>query len=114
LPRQGEVWGVDLDPVRGHEQGGERPALILSVTKFNEGPAGLVILAPITSVGKGIPLHVPIDPPEGGVKRRSYIKPEDIRSVSVDRLAVRWGAVRHMTLFATVQRVQLLLHAPAP
>lgn len=38
---RGEVWTVSLDPVRGHEQAGTRPALIVSVGSFNQGPAGL-------------------------------------------------------------------------
>lgn len=110
MPRQGEVWAVDLDPVRGHEQGGERPALILSVDKWNEGPAGLVVVAPITKAFKGVPLHVRIDPPEGGFKVPSYVKPEDVRSISTERLTARWGAVQHATLAAVVRRVHLLLH----
>ncbi|OYV95604.1 MAG: growth inhibitor PemK, partial [Planctomycetia bacterium 21-64-5] len=48
-PVRGEVWTVNLDPVRGHEQAGTRPALIVSVNRFNHGPAGLVVVLPITS-----------------------------------------------------------------
>ena len=44
-PARGEVWSVDLDPVRGHEQAGTRPALVVSVDEFNEGPADLVVIA---------------------------------------------------------------------
>src|SRR3990170_1190644 len=47
-PGRGEVWMTDLSPVRGHEQAGRRPALIVSDTVFNQGPAGLVIVLPIT------------------------------------------------------------------
>ncbi|MGI8977248.1 MAG: type II toxin-antitoxin system PemK/MazF family toxin [Thermomicrobiales bacterium] len=32
---QGEIWNVDFDPIIGHEQGGCRPALILSQDAFN-------------------------------------------------------------------------------
>ncbi len=32
---QGEIWNVDFDPIIGHEQGGWRPALILSQDAFN-------------------------------------------------------------------------------
>jgi mRNA interferase MazF len=108
--RQGEVWKLDLSPARGHEQAGERPALILSVDKFNAGPAQLVIVAPITSVDKRQPLHVRLEPPEGGVRRRSFIKSEDIRSVSTERLVERCGAVERPTLRAVVERIRLLIH----
>jgi mRNA interferase MazF len=110
--RQGEVWKLDLNPVRGREQAGERPALIVSVDKFNSGPAGLVIVAPLTSVDKGQPLHVRIEPPEGGVAKPSFVKSEDVRSVSSERLVDRWGSVGRETLRAVVQRIRLLTHVP--
>ncbi len=47
-PQRGEVWLIDFDPIRGHEQAGRRPALILSVDVFNAGPADLVVAVPIT------------------------------------------------------------------
>ena len=67
-PLRGEIWLVDLDPTRGREQAGKRPALVVSANAFNKGPADLVVVLPITSKAKGIPLHVRVDPPEGGVK----------------------------------------------
>jgi hypothetical protein len=39
LPCRGEIWRVNLNPSRGHEQAGIRPALIVSVDMFNHGPA---------------------------------------------------------------------------
>ncbi len=110
-PRQGEIWKLDLSPTRGHEQAGERPALVLSVDKFNAGPAGLVIVAPLTSVDKSQPLHVRIDPPEGGVRQTSYAKSEDVRSVARERLLERWGSVERSTLRAVARRVRLLVQA---
>ena len=38
-PQRGEVWRADLDPVRGHEQAGTRPILIISDDIFNNSPA---------------------------------------------------------------------------
>jgi mRNA interferase MazF len=110
--RQGEVWKLDLNPVRGREQAGERPALVVSVDKFNSGPAGLVIVAPLTSVDKRQPLHVRVEPPEGGVSKPSYIKSEDVRSVSSERLVERWGSVQRETLRAVIQRIRLLTYLP--
>lgn len=108
-PARGEVWTVDLDPVRGHEQGGRRPALVISADTFNQGPADLAVILPITSKAKGIPFHVPIDPPEGGVKRRSFIKCEDLRSVAKQRFSKQWGAVSSSTLRLVEDRVRILL-----
>lgn len=62
-PSRGEVWMVDLDPTKGHEQAGRRPGLVVSVDLFNHGPADLVVLVPITSKAKGIPFHVEVNQP---------------------------------------------------
>lgn len=108
-PLRGEVWIVDLSPVRGREQAGRRPALVVSVDMFNRGPAELVVVLPITTKEKGVPLHVRIDPPEGGVKETSFIKCEDIRSISTQRLAVRLGIVSARTMALVEDRVRVLL-----
>jgi mRNA interferase MazF len=108
-PARGEVWLADLNPVKGHEQAGKRPCLIISVDLFNQGASGLVVVLPITSKEKRIPFHVELDPPEGGLKVRSFIKCEDVRSVSVERLEKRWGAVSSETLAAVEDRLRILM-----
>jgi mRNA interferase MazF len=108
-PLRGEIWMINLDPTRGREQAGSRPALIVSTNTFNRGPAELIVVMPITSKSKGIPLHVSVQPPEGGVKVTSYIKTEDVRSVSKDRLGRRWGAISPTTMSEVVDRLRILL-----
>ncbi len=88
----------------------EWPALVVSDNTFNHGPAGLVVVIPITSRARGIPLHVRVDPPNGGLAVASFIKCEDIRSVSKERLATRWGAVPSPDTMAAVEdRLRILL-----
>jgi len=106
---RGEVWLVDLNPIRGHEQAGRRPALVVSTTQFNNGPAGLVVVVPMTTRDRRIPMHVPVEPPEGGVRRRSFIKCEDIRSISTERLARRWGVISTQTMAVVADRLRILL-----
>jgi mRNA interferase MazF len=100
---------VDLNPTKGHEQSGRRPALILSVDMFNHGPAGLAVVLPITGQAKGVPFHVRVTPPEGGLDLESYIKCEDIRSISRERLGRRMGTVSPPTLQAVEDRIRILL-----
>ena len=107
---RGEIWLVDLNPTRGHEQAGTRPCLIVSVDIFNQGPAGLVVVLPLTTQNKRIPFHVEVSPPEGGIKTLSFIKCEDIRAVSTGRLKNRWGAVSVKTLTAIEDRLRILLN----
>lgn len=105
LPRRGEVWYVDFNPVRGHEQGGQRPALVISADSLNSGAAGVVVVIPITSREKRIRSHIEVAAGEAGLAKRSFIKCEDVRSVSIQRLGRRLGAVEKSTL----ERVEAVL-----
>ncbi len=109
-PSRGDVWFVELDPTMGREQAGRRPALIVSVDQFNYGPADLVILIPITSRDKKIPFHVKINPPEGGLREISFIKCEDIRPVSKERLIKFSGRISNNIFLLIEDRLRILLN----
>lgn len=106
---RGEIWLVGLDPTKGREQSGMRPALVVSVDIFNHGAAELVVVIPITSKAKGIPLHVEVTPPEGGLTMTSYAKCEDVRSISTSRLVRRLGKVSGKTIESVEDRLRILL-----
>jgi mRNA interferase MazF len=108
-PSRGEIWMVDLNPVRGHEQAGLRPCLVVSVDLFNHGPAELLVVLPITSKDKQIPLHVPIDQQVSGLDVRSFIKCEDIRSISIERLVQRIGKSPQELMALVEDRLRILL-----
>jgi mRNA interferase MazF len=109
-PSRGEIWLVDFDPTRGHEQAGRRPALIVSDDRFNHGRSGLVFATPLTTKERKLPTHIPLLPPEGGVQRLSFIKCEDTRSISTDRLVEGpWGRISPQTMRAVEERLRLLL-----
>lgn len=108
-PLRGEVWLLGLDPAIGHEQAGTRPCLVVSVDRLNQGPAGVAMILPITSTHRKIPSHVEVKPPEGGLKVVSYIKCEDLRSVSKQRFIKRLGAAHPGTIAEVELRLRLLL-----
>jgi mRNA interferase MazF len=108
-PHRSEVWQVDLDPVRGHEQGHRRPAVIVSADIFNAGPAQLVVVCPITSRHRQIPSHVTVMPPEGGLRVASYVICEQIRTVSTERLMSRLGELGPASMSAIEERLRILL-----
>jgi mRNA interferase MazF len=83
--------------------------LVVSVDTFNHGPAELVVVLPITTTARGIPFHVPLRPPEGGVRRPSFIKCEDIRSIAREHLITSWGSVSVSTMRAVEDRLRILL-----
>lgn len=108
--RRGEVWLADLNPSRGHEQTGERPVLIVSANPFNQSPAGLVIAVPFTTRERGIPTHVEVRPPDGGLRDVSFAMCEQLRTLAADRLASRpFGSVSPAVLRSVEDRLRLLL-----
>jgi mRNA interferase MazF len=106
---RGEVWLVNFDPTRGREQAGKRPALVVSTNGFNKSPAELVVVIPITSKDKKIPWHVPVEPPEGGTKTKSFIMCEAVRSISKERMVERWGIVSTTILHEVDDRLRILM-----
>lgn len=108
-PKRGELWLIDLNPVRGHEQAGRRPGLVISVDLFNQSPADLIIIIPVTTKEKGIRSHVRIEPSKSGLNKASFIKCEGIRSVSKERLMRRLGEVDQETLSQVQDKLRILM-----
>lgn len=87
---RGEVRWADLNPVRGHEQAGLRPVLILSHDVFNER-SGIVIAMALTSQPQraGFPLTLELQ--AARLPKRSWVKISQIRTLSVERIGARLG-----------------------
>lgn len=111
--RQGDVVWLDPDPTRGHEQARPRPFVVVSVDQLNVSRLGLSLAAPLTRTDFGNALHLEISPPDGGVRVRSYAMPEQLRTVSHDRVSRRLGWLRQPTLLELLRRCRLLLRDPA-
>lgn len=106
---RGQIRVADLNPATGHEQANIRPVLIVSNDQFNAGPAGLVTVVPITGTFRGIPLHIRIDPPEGGLTKPSVILCDQVRTISVKRLQKDLGMVTLATMAEVEDRIRILL-----
>jgi mRNA interferase MazF len=104
---RGELWLVDLNPVIGHEQSGIRPALIISDNNLNHSPAELVIIAPVTTRYRGLLAHVELE--SSYLKTKSYVKTEDIRSISTKRCIKKLGYVDLKIMVTVEDRVKFLL-----
>lgn len=92
-PMVGEVWDLLLDPRVGREQGGRRPALVISNDHFNRIPNGLCFIVPITGTDRGLRFHLPIKAPEGGLAKDSVLMCDQARSQSLLRFRRRRGSV---------------------
>lgn len=77
---------VDLDPVAGHEQAGERRALVVSYEPFHR--SGLATVCPITAARSAAryPGDVAIGAGEAGQTKPGVIMASQVRTISQDRL----------------------------
>lgn len=100
---------VDFDPTVGHEQGGQRPALVVSADDLNRSPNGLLIVAPITGTDRNIPAHVRVSETEGGLTKSSVIMADQIRTISRQRVARRLGTVSAATMGQVETRLRRVL-----
>lgn len=106
---RGDVWDADFDPVRGREQAGRRPAVIVSTDLLNQGPSDLVYVLPLTSRERRVRSHVRVQPPEGGLTVPSFIMCDQLRIFATERLLRRRGAISARTLTVVEDRLRLLL-----
>ena len=82
---RGEIRWADLNPVRGHEQAGLRPLMILSHDIFNER-SGTVIAVAITSQPQKAGFPLTLELKAGNLPKKSWIKISQIRTLSVERI----------------------------
>ncbi len=87
---RGEIRWADLNPVRGREQAGLRPVLVLSHDVFNER-SGTVIAAALTSQAQraGFPLTLELQATK--LPKRSWVKISQIRTLAAERIGTRLG-----------------------
>jgi mRNA interferase MazF len=82
---RGDIVWADLDPVRGHEQAGKRPILVLSQDVFNER-SGTVIAVALTSQEPVVGYPLVLEVRSISLPKRSWVKIGQIRTLSTERL----------------------------
>jgi mRNA interferase MazF len=82
---RGEIRWADLNPVRGHEQGGTRPVVIVSHDVFNER-SGTVIAMAITSQPQRASFPLTLELGTSKLPKRSWVKISQVRTLSVERI----------------------------
>ncbi len=105
---RGDIRWADLNPVRGREQAGQRPVLILSHQIFNER-SGTVIAVAVTSQAQraGFPLTLKLSSPT--LPKPSLIKISQIRTLSVERIGKKLGSAEPEELTQVVEGLLELL-----
>lgn len=107
---RGDVYWADLNPIRGKEQAGRRPVLILSHDVFNER-SGTVIALALTSQSQraGFPLTLELQ--SKGLSKKSWVKISQIRTLAVERIGPRLGKVRVEELVQVVDGLNEIIGA---
>ncbi len=82
---RGDIRWADLNPVRGREQAGQRPVLILSHDIFNER-SGTVIAVALTSQPQRAGFPLTLEFHSQGLPKRSWVKISQIRTLAVERI----------------------------
>ena len=91
---RGDIYFADLNPVQGHEQSGFRPVLVISHDVLNKNSGTIIVLAITSKKQKaGFPLSYPL-PDNTGLPKQSWIKINQIRTISTQRLGKK---VTHLT-----------------
>ena len=87
---RGEIRWADLNPVRGREQAGLRPVLIISEDIFNER-SGTVVAMTITSQPQRAGFPLTLELKSGILPKTSWSKISQIRTLSVERIGKKLG-----------------------
>ncbi|MGH7429888.1 MAG: type II toxin-antitoxin system PemK/MazF family toxin [Candidatus Methylomirabilaceae bacterium] len=107
---RGEIRWADLNPVRGREQAGLRPVLVLSQDVFNER-SGTIIAVAITGQAQraGFPLTLELE--GAGLPKRSWVKISQIRTLAVERVGKRVGRASAEQLARVVEGLHEIVGA---
>jgi len=91
--RQREIWLADLNPVKGSEQSGIRPVVIISGNAMNDH-LGIGIVCPMTSKIKGFAGCVIIEKgKESGLEKDSEILTFQVRTITASRFIRKLGEI---------------------
>ncbi len=105
IPDRGDIVWLDFNPALGHEQKGQRPALVLSPKDYNSR-SSLLLACPITTKIKGYPFEVRVQAATiDGVILADQVKTLDWQVRKIRR-ATKAPAV---ALNETTQKLRLLL-----
>ena len=112
--RRGEIYSVDLEPVRGSEANKRRPAVIVSNDAANATAGrlgrGVITVLPVTSsIERVYPFQVLLPAAATGLERDSKAQAEQVRSIAVDRLGERLGVVPGAIMLAIDEALRLHL-----
>mgnify|MGYP001589156484 FL=1 len=97
--KRGDLVLVDLEPIRGSEQGGIRPCLIIQNDKGNKY-SPLTIIAPLTSkiFSKEFPTNILVSKEDSKLNKDSTILLNQIKTIDKLRVVRRISNLSHSSM----------------
>jgi len=108
---RGEIRWADLNPVRGSEQAGLRPVLILSQDIFNDR-SGTVIAVALTSQEPKAGFPLTLESRARGLPKRSWVKISQIRTLAVERISRRIARATEEELAKVIEGLSEIIGGP--
>lgn len=106
---RGDIIWADLDPTRGHEQGGRRPVVVISSERLNTASGATVIAMALTTRPQRLPFPFVLELESRASGRRSWVKLSQIRVLSHKRLGNKIGRVSDYELGLLVKGLNELI-----
>lgn len=105
-PKTGDVFLADLEPVKGSEQGKQRPVIVFQNPDLNRFTTTLLCI-PLTSnlTRRGLPGTCFIKKGDGGLPQDSIALCFQLRAIDKSRLTKRYGALNHNSVNALADAV---------
>lgn len=99
---RGGIYWADLNPVRGREQAGRRPVLVISHSELNERLETVIVLA-ITSKQPRMEYPLTYKIQSVDLPRESWVKTSQLRTLALERLGDHLGTVSEEELDQVLQ-----------
>ena len=95
--KRGDIYFADLNPIRGSEQGGIRPVLVIQNDKGNKH-SPTIIIAPVTSSLEKVKLPTHVEIFGEGLSKNSIVLLEQIRTIDKCRITDHIGRLDNKTM----------------
>jgi len=97
--RRGEVLLVDLEPVKGSEQGKTRPCLVIQNDVGNRASPTTIVASITSKIEREYPFMVHVARGDGGLPKDSTVLCNQLRTISVDeRVIKKLGSLKQETM----------------
>ncbi len=96
---RGEVWLAELNPIRGSEQAGTRPVVVMQTNAINRFTTTILAIPFTTNLRRAsLPSCVSVAAGEGGLSSESVVLCHQLRVLDKTRLTKRLGEINGATL----------------